>query len=193
MTIKMLLLGMVIAVAPVLVAVGQISIEPPPETKPESKPATEVAPATKSSASTLPTAENVLENLLHDKPAVSAVAPRTTTGPMVPALVATAAGEPKSKLMRERDTVEKRIGRLVKDDATSNWVFVFDADGRDMYDAPLTIVPSMMLEAMEGLSEKGTKPVKFKVSGEVTQYRGKNFLVIRYAQVVKDLSQGLGG
>jgi hypothetical protein len=196
MTRNTLLAGLGLLMAPLLIAVGQITIEPPPvvETAPASTSATAATEPTQTGASTLPTAENVLESLLHKKPALTPVAPSVTaTGSVVPALTSAVPGDPKGKVMRERDMVEKRVGRLVKDEKTSNWVFVFEADGQEMADAPLTILPSSLLEAMEKLSDKGTRPVKFRISGEVTQYRGQNFLLVRYAQIVKDLNQGLGG
>ena len=183
-------LGLALFASPVLIALGQITILPPATT---SAPATRRAPATATAPATLPTAENVLEELLHSKPTVAPVAAHPSTEPALPALDSPAPGEPKAKLMRERDTFERRIGRLNKDEKSGNWVFSFDADGQDMKDPPLIIVPSLMLEAMEKLSEGGNKPVKFRISGEVTQYKSRNYLIIRYAQVVKDLNQGLGG
>ena len=82
-----------------------------------------------------------------------------------------------------------RVGRLVKDDKTGQWMFAFEADGKDMRDPPMGLVPCRYLEAMERLSDDGKKPVKFRVSGEVTEYHDKNFLYVQFMQVVRDLNQ----
>jgi len=37
------------------------------------------------------------------------------------------------------------------------------------------------------------KPVKFKVSGQITQYRGKNYLLLRSVTIVRDMHGGIGG
>ena len=94
---------------------------------------------------------------------------------------------------REEDTVEERAGRLVRDAKTGAEVIAFDSDGREMRDPPMGIIPCKALEVMENATDGGIKPVKFRLSGEVTQYRGKNYLYVRAFQVVKDLGQGIGG
>jgi hypothetical protein len=54
------------------------------------------------------------------------------------------------------------------------------------------VVPCKFLAVLEDLSEDGNKPVKFKLSGKVTTYRGKNFLYLKYVGVVPDLNEGIG-
>jgi hypothetical protein len=61
-----------------------------------------------------------------------------------------------------------------------------------MADPPMPLLPSHLLMSMEDASDKGTRPVKFKISGEVTEYRGKNFLYVRYMQAVRDFNSGIG-
>jgi hypothetical protein len=94
---------------------------------------------------------------------------------------------------READTVEGRAGRLVRDVKSGEELIAFDSDGREMHDPPMGVIPCKALEVMEDATDGGIKPVKFRLSGEVTQYRGKNYLYVRAFQVVKDLGQGLGG
>ncbi len=191
------LLGLTLLVSPVLVSLAQITIEPPPSTAtaPASAPATAAAPTVSAPApATLPTAENVLENLLHSKPAATPINPApAASATAIPPLEAVAPNEPKVTRLREGTFIWNRVGRLVKDEKSETWIFTFDADGKDMSDPPMAILPSRMLMAMEEASDKGAKPIKFKISGEVTEYRGKNFLLIKFMQSVKDLNKGLGG
>ena len=47
--------------------------------------------------------------------------------------------------------------------------------------------------AMQKASANGTQPTKFRVSGEVTEYEGKNYLYVKDQRIVQDLNQGIGG
>ena len=131
--------------------------------------------------------------------AATASAPATASGPaasapvLSPQVDAVAPDEPVAMRKREADTVEGRLGRLVRDAKTGMEVIAFDADGREMRDPPMGVIPCKSLQVMEDATDGGIKPVKFRLSGEVTQYRGKNYLYVRAFQVVKDLGQGVGG
>ncbi len=91
--------------------------------------------------------------------------------------------------LRERDSIYSRVGRLVKDEKTGIMLFDFDSDGQKMADPPLALIPCRYLAILENASEMGTRPLKFRISGEVTQYRGKNYLFLKFVQVVRDLNQ----
>jgi hypothetical protein len=189
--------GALLVVGPGLVALAQVA--PPPETVTPAAPspaATRTAPATTTPASTLPSAQSVLENLLNERPAAPVAGTATTTPAnpaLTPAVEASAPNEPKVNRIPEGRMLWNRIGRLSKDDKTGTFVFTFDADGQKMADPPIAVLPSHLLMSMEEASDKGTKPVKFKITGEVTEYRGKNFLYIKNMQAVRDMNQGIGG
>ena len=61
-----------------------------------------------------------------------------------------------------------------------------------MLDPPMGVIPCQGLAVMEDQSDGASKPVKFKISAEITEYRGKNYLYPKFVQIVKDLNQGLG-
>jgi hypothetical protein len=200
--------GAVLVAAPGLVALAQVATPPGGEFSPPPAPAT--APATprppsatvpttdKPSATSpngLPSPQSVLESLINERPPVASTAPSpaATSPALRPAVEGTAPNEPKATRLREGQWIWKRTGHLVKDDKTGTFLFAFDGDGKGMADPPMALVPSHMLMSMEDASEKGTRPVKFKVSGEVTEYRGKNFLYVREMQAVRDFNSGIGG
>jgi hypothetical protein len=108
---------------------------------------------------------------------------------VTPAGTAAAPNVPAETRLREGQFVWDRIGRLVKDEKTDQWMLAFEADGKGMADPPMTILPSRLLMSMEQATENGTRPVKFKVSGQVTEYHGKNFLLVTFMQTVRDLNQ----
>ncbi len=81
--------------------------------------------------------------------------------------------------------ITDRIGRLVRRD--DGWFFVFESEGKVLREPPMEILPNQDLQTMEITSANGTKPVKFKVTGEVTTYRGENYLLLRKVLVVHDM------
>ncbi len=98
--------------------------------------------------------------------------------------------DPKAKLpltVREGDWVINRMGRLGKD-AKGTLLFVYEADATDLSEPPLILLPCLKLEQMELLAAK--KPnVKFMVTGEVTVYHGKGYLLLRKVMLHRDLGQ----
>ena len=153
---------------------------------PASAPAVEV---NKSEPTTLPTSETILQGLLHQPPSspvIPATAASTVTLPAAPGV---APNQPPVLRLREGQNVWNRVGRLIKDEKTGQFLFAFESDGKEMKDPPIGLIPCRMLEAMEIASDNGSKAIKFKVSGELTEYRGKNFLYIRFMQSVRDLNQ----
>lgn len=101
--------------------------------------------------------------------------------------------EPKTTLLMEGTLIYKRVGRLSKEAKSGQFLFTFDADGKDMRDPPMLVLPSKTLGAMESLSENGARPVRFQVTGEVTEYKGKNFLLVHAVLVLRDLNTGING
>ncbi len=98
----------------------------------------------------------------------NAVAPAATTQP----------------LMIEGSLVLDRIGRLTRCAVPGTWEFTFDSDGRQMTDAPLILLPNKSLSKLEDLWNNSYRDMRLRVSGEVTEYRGRNYLLLqRWVQV----------
>ncbi len=128
------------------------------------------------------------------RPAATGTAPASAPAvASAPASVAVVAPQtPTIALLPETTIIAGRYGRFVKDAKTGLELITFQADGRKMFDPPLGLVPCKMLAFLEEKSEMGEKPLRFMVSGEVTMYRGKNYLYLRTAWEVPDLNQGIG-
>jgi len=99
---------------------------------------------------------------------------------------------PVTVLLPETTIISGRDGRFVKDVKSGAELITFYSDGKKMFDPPMGLVPCKFLAYLEEQTEMGNKPIRFKVSGEVTLYRGKNYLYLRTAWEVKDLNQGIG-
>ncbi len=143
------------------------------------------------------------KNYLYIKPSaipVPAPPPAALPGAAAPATVPAAAplvnaaapNVPAGSPLIEGSVISNRVGRLVRDPKTGVELIAFDADGRRMADPPMGVVPCKYLAVLEDAAQGGNKPVKFHLSGEVTTYRGKNYLYLKYVGVVLDLNQGIG-
>ena len=105
----------------------------------------------------------------------NAIVPNATTQPLV----------------REGSMLLDRIGRLTRGADGKTWELALDSDGRAMSDPPLILLPNKKLSQLEDLVNNSYRDMRIRVSGEVTEYRGRNFLLLqRWAQVA-DVAQPL--
>ncbi len=61
------------------------------------------------------------------------------------------------------------------------WTVVFESDHPGKPEPPLRLLPNQVMEGMVKLSERGASGLVFVVSGDVTAYRGENYVLTRMA------------
>ncbi len=83
----------------------------------------------------------------------------------------------KPRLLPDGYRLVDRPGRLAQ--VSDYWVFSFESRGRGTPEMPIRLLPNRLLEDMEEFSAGGTKDIVFVVSGQVTEYRGVNYLLIQ--------------
>lgn len=83
----------------------------------------------------------------------------------------------KSRLLPDGYRLVDRPGRLTRE--SDYWVISFESRSRGAPEMPIRLLPNRLLEDMEEFSAGGTKDVVFIISGEVTEYRGVNYLLIQ--------------
>lgn len=134
------------------------------------------------------------KNYLYIKPSGVPVPPpaRPVAVANAPLAVPAAPNVPVAAPLPQGNVISLRIARLVKDAKTGAELIAFDADGKLMADPPMGVISCKYLAVMEDTTEYGAKPGKFYVSGEVTTYRGKNYLYLKFVKVVADLNKGIG-
>jgi len=192
-----LIVAATLIVSPTIIALAQLNIAPP-STEPATQPETQRSPTTQA-GNTSPSAQSVLDKLIVDKPratttpAIKTTPTTTTTSTArLPAIEAVAPNEPKAVRLHDGDVLQG-TGRLIKDEKNNSYIFAFDSDGKQMYDPPVALLPCHRLETMEEAASKGARTIKFKISGEITEYQGKNYLHLRDWRVIRDLNEGIGG
>jgi hypothetical protein len=160
--------------------------EPPRAT---TQPATR--PATIPSRSL--TADEMLSQMLRPPP--TGTGERVLQSPADPPLPDRTGGRgavipnaPAVTVMREGTFLVDRTGRLTKRaDGTAE--FSFDSDGRALRDPPVIILPSLKLVAMEEAVKAANKDLRFRISGMVTEYRGRNHVLLEKVLVVPEVVQ----
>lgn len=157
-------------------------------------PAAKVAPATQPAAETVnrpsghePTAEELINQLMKDKPTRALVFPDevqpTGTAPAsAPVSERPITVSPAPSLERAHWADETLLSdcqaRLVPGEA-GVWTLAFEDPGKKPTLRPIRILPSKLLETALKLTVGGTKPVVLVVSGEVTAHKGTNYILLR--------------
>jgi hypothetical protein len=107
-----------------------------------------------------------------------------TTGKMV----VPDAAQPQT-LRREGDYIRDRLGRLTKSADGTQEEFTFESDGRTMQDPPIVILPNLKLMAMENAVNSANRDLRFRITGPVTEYKGRNYILLEKVSVVQDQEQ----
>jgi hypothetical protein len=137
-------------------------------------------------------ADQLLNQML--KPSNSAAKPLQSE-PSIPPVdtstgaAAVAPGAQQINVIREGTFLVDRTGRLTKSADGQNWEFTFEADSRAMQDPPVIILPNLKLMAMEQAVQSSNRDVRFRVTGMVTEYSGRNYLLMERVVVIPELTQ----
>jgi len=81
-------------------------------------------------------------------------------------------------LMHEGSFIVDRTGRLTRTADGQQWELTFEADGRAMQDPPMLILPNLNLMKMETTVADNNRDVRFLVTGVVTEYKGRNYILL---------------
>jgi hypothetical protein len=115
------------------------------------------------------------------QPLPDAPAPDRTSGAN-----AVAPGAAQMSVIREGSFIVDRTGRLTKSADGQQYEFTFDADGKNMKDPPVIILPNLKLMAMETAVNASSRDLQFRITGMVTEYRGRNYVLLEKVVVVPD-------
>ena len=104
---------------------------------------------------------------------------RTTVNPVAP-------GGTNQTVMREGSYVVDKTGRMTKSGDGLNWEFNFEADQSNLTDPPVVLLPCLKLMLMQDQVKGGSRDLRFRVTGMVTEYMGRNYLLLEKVVVVAD-------
>ncbi|WP_428939348.1 hypothetical protein [Fontivita pretiosa] len=152
-------------------------------------PATPAAPTTRPAA--VP-ADQLLSQML-SLPGAGAAKPLQPISdpPAVDATsgaAAVAPGAPQLTVLREGTFLVDRIGRLTRGGDGHSWEFTFESDGRAMQDPPVIVLPNLKLMQMEQALKGTNRDLRFRITGMVTEYNGRNYILIEKAVVPPEVT-----
>lgn len=88
-------------------------------------------------------------------------------------------------LIREGEIIAQRVGRLTR--ATEGQPeFSFEADAQTLQDPPMIILPNLQLMRMESAIKNLGRDLRFRISGMVTEYNGRNYILIETVSVLSE-------
>lgn len=133
--------------------------------------------------------DDVLKQLL--SPARPQVAPLTPGSTLPGPNSATfsnrtvAPGGEQQNLVREGTIIHERVARLNRT-SENQPELTFDSDGMALKDPPMLILPNLQLTIMEQQIKKASKDLKFRITGTVTEYNSRNYILLDKVVVVPD-------
>jgi hypothetical protein len=89
------------------------------------------------------------------------------------------------QVLREETGLASRRGRFTRD-SSGGWVFIFDADASGLSDPPVTILPCLLLERIEGYVQRQGNNAPALLSGTVYLYEGRNYLLPTVFHIPQD-------
>jgi len=90
------------------------------------------------------------------------------------------------KVTREGTLLLDRIGRLTPSADGKTFELTLESDSVALADPPLVLLPNRKLMQLEDTVKASYADQKFRVSGEVTEYRGRNYLLLQRWNVIPD-------
>lgn len=144
------------------------------------------SPATRPAGAPPESAGKVLDRMLPSTPSARPLTPATTGGNDPTTRPGIAPGSPQSAVLREGTLLVDRTGRIVRTPDGSQVEFVFDADGQTLKDPPVIILPNLKLLAMEQAAAGVSRDLRFRITGMVTEYRSRNYVLLDKVVVVQD-------
>jgi hypothetical protein len=91
-------------------------------------------------------------------------------------------------LKREGEYIWNREARITHT-ASGQTELTFESDGKALRDPPMLILPNQLLQQMEDQVASASKDFKYRVSGMITEYRGRNHILLVRAVVIPDVTQ----
>jgi len=148
--------------------------------------ATQPAPATSPTTAPIAPADAILKSLLKPTTPAEQVIQPIKDAPLTDATsgqAAVAPNAPTLPLVREGTFVTNRLGRLTRT-ADNQWEFTFESDAKTLQDPPMLLLPNLQLMALEKEATSSGRDLQFRVTGMVTEYRGRNYLLLEKVTIV---------
>jgi hypothetical protein len=163
---------------------------PAPRAKPAEKPPAKATTQPDKSGEAPPSSEDILNQLLKDKPG-KPIIPEIESVQDVPVKAPSVAPAPKEKTLPvgRGNMVVDRIVTLLPV-GVGKWMQVSFVSDNTLREPPMRLLPCTKLTQAEALAASGAgKSVRLRVTGEITVYKGRRYLLLRKLLVERDMGQ----
>jgi hypothetical protein len=175
---------------------GSVALAADSTTQPSEQPAaSSAAPATQPSGGNSPrnlSAEQMLSRMLKSPPTAAKPLQPVTDSPgpdSKSGAGAIAPNAPTVTVLREGTFIVDRVGRLSRNADGSQAEFQFDSDSKAMKDPPVIILPNQKLMSMENAVGSASRDLRFRITGMLTEYHSRNYILLDKVVVVPDPAQ----
>jgi hypothetical protein len=87
-------------------------------------------------------------------------------------------------VLREQSQIFDRVCRFSRTEDGRQEQLVLESDGTALQDPPLIVLPNLKLVALEGAA--ANRNARFRITGLVTEYRGRNYILLQKVVVMAD-------
>lgn len=143
-------------------------------------------PRADESQSDEPSPAEIVKQLMKNEPQRALVLPAPATQPQAEMEAAEGDEAEADRAWPEGTFLVDRQGRVVPG-GDSWWTLAWEDRGELARRKPIRLLPNRLLETALSISGAGTRSVVFIVSGEVLEYKGTNYLLLRKVLVRRDL------
>lgn len=91
---------------------------------------------------------------------------------------------PAVMVLPERSQIFDRVCRLSRSADGMHEELTLESDGTALQDPPLIVLPNLKLMSLEGAS--GDPTARFRVTGMITEYRGRNYILLQKVVVMAE-------
>jgi hypothetical protein len=170
----------------------EVSLKTPPVTVDTATTQTEEVELQDDETAEEPTAEEIMRRLMKRRPAKALVMPdrvrvadTKTSGDNTNQDHTSPMDSVETIRWPEETMLMDRLGRVVPGEQW--WSLSFENRGTGDEERPIRLLPSRLLENAIAVSGAGKKSQVILVSGEVTEYKGANYLLLRKVLVRRDM------
>jgi hypothetical protein len=157
---------------------GERPAEQPAQVEDDAEPEAEQRETESLPTPRQPSPEDIIRQFQEQRPQVVPILP---TGPEGETARRAESGEEfaerRPALLPDGAMLVDRAGRITREGEW--WTFNFESDNQSYPEPPMKLLPNQALERMVRESGGGLDPVVFVLTGEVTDFRGENFLLPR--------------
>jgi hypothetical protein len=82
--------------------------------------------------------------------------------------------------------ISRRLGHVQRGPDGQDWEFHFESDGKSMEDPPMVLLPNLKLTMIENALHDANRDLRFTVTGMITEYKGRNYLLVEKFKVEPD-------